>query len=379
MPAMRCPRCRVRLNRATTEHGVCFVCPKCNGRAVALALLRHDGSKDAVRSLWIQSHDKTGTPGAKCPVCDQPTVEVSLPIGPSSSGSALRLDVCAGCQFAWFDPAEFEQFPSAPKVAEEKTLPQPAREKLAIREVQMLASKAEAESDDGPPLDEPWRWLPAMLGMPIEQNGPAVNCWPWLTWGLSAVLVAIFAMTVSNLRVVIDTWGLVPGDPWRYGGLTFATNFFLHGGWLHLIGNVYFLLIFGDNVEDDLGRWRYALLIAVSALVGDVCHVLGNLHGAHSMIPSIGASGGISGVIVFYALRFPHAQLGMMLRYGFYFRWIRFPAYVAMLFWFLLQFFYAFEEQMGIGNVAALAHLGGAAVGVAAWCFWRFGATKESM
>ncbi len=133
-----------------------------------------------------------------------------------------------------------------------------------------------------------------------------------------------------------------------HGGLTFATNFFLHGGLVALDWKTCIsLLIFGDNVEDDLGRWRYALLIAVSALVGDVCHVLGNLHGAHSMIPSIGASGGISGVIVFYALRFPHAQLGMMLRYGFYFRWIRFPAYVAMLFWFLLQLFYAFEEQMG--------------------------------
>ena len=140
----------------------------------------------------------------------------------------------------------------------------------------------------------------------------------------------------------------MPAQLWRHDGATFVTSFFLHGGLLHLIGNVYFLLIFGDNVEDDLGRWGCVAMLAVAAFVGDLWHILGNLH---STIPCIGASGGISGIITYYALRFPRARLGFLFRIWFYFRWIHIPAYVALLFWFLLQFLYVFEQQVGVGNV----------------------------
>ena len=161
---------------------------------------------------------------------------------------------------------------------------------------------------------------------------------------------------------------MIPAQLWRHDGATLATSFFLHAGLWHLIGNVYFLLIFGDNVEDDLGRWGCAAMLAISAFVGDLWHILGD---PQSTIPCIGASGGISGIITYYALRFPRARLGFLFRYFFYFRWVHVPAYAALLFWFLLQFLYVFEQHLGIGNVAALAHLGGAAVGAVAWLLWR--------
>jgi membrane associated rhomboid family serine protease len=365
---MQCPRCRGRLNRATTDHGVFFYCPKCRGRAIGLGLLRHAGSQDAVRTLWIEANKKTGAPGAACPVCDRRMVEVPLTLAPARP--PLQLDVCAGCQFVWFDPREYEQFPHAPAGQDVDRPSSPsAREAIAIAEVRMVAERANRQDDDGSP-DETWKWLPAMLGMPVETDAPAVRCWPWLTWGLAAALVAIFALTAAHLRNVVDEYGLIPAQLWRYGGLTLLTSFFLHGGIFHLVGNVYFLLIFGDNVEDDLGRWRYALLIAAAALVGAMCHVLGN---PREMTPCIGASGGISGVITYYALRFPQARLGFLIRYWLYFRWIRLPAFVALLLWFLLQLLLAYERQLGVGQVAALAHLGGAAVGVVAWLLWRAG------
>jgi membrane associated rhomboid family serine protease len=342
-----------------------FCCPKCGGRAVGLPVLRNAGSKEAVRQLWILAHEKSGSPGAKCPVCDRPSVEVALPV--RSSSPPLRLDICAACQFVWFDPREFEQLPSV-AVDEERELPQQARELIAMQEVRRAAEKAERDAYNDPQPDEVWQWLPAMLGMPIEENAPAIRCWPWFTWGLAAVLVAVFALTARNLGEVVAEYGLVPAELWRHDGVTFLTSFLLHGGLFHLIGNVYFLLIFGDNVEDDLGRWRYAVLIAVAALIGDVCHIVGN---SHSMVPSIGASGGISGVITYYALRFPHARLGFLFRYWMYFRWVHLPAYAALLLWLLLQLFLVAEQQMGIGNVAALAHLGGALAGVVAWLLWR--------
>jgi membrane associated rhomboid family serine protease len=362
---MLCPRCRVRLNRAKTEHGMLFCCPRCGGRAVGLPVLRQVGSKEAVRKLWMLAHDGPRTPGAKCPVCDRPATEVALPVRASSP--PLRLDVCAGCQFVWFDPRELEQFPAG-AADQERPLSPRAREAIALEEVRRVEEQAERDAYNNSEPDETWHWIPALFGMPVEENAPAVRCWPWLTYGLAAVLVAVYALTCRNLEAVVNEYGLVPDQLWRHGGLTFLTSFLLHGGLFHLIGNVYFLLIFGDNVEDDLGPWRYVGLLAVATIVGDLCHIVGS---PHSMVPCIGASGGISGVITYYALRFPHARLGFLFRYWMYFRWVRLPAYVALLFWFVLQFVLAVEERMGIGNVAALAHLGGAAVGVAAWFIWR--------
>jgi membrane associated rhomboid family serine protease len=332
---------------------------------VGLPVLRHAGSAEAVRKLWSLAHDKSGTPGAKCPVCDRRAVEVGLPI--RTSAPPLRLDICALCQFVWFDPREFEEFPATANDKKEP-LPQKAREAIAMQDMKRVAEQADRDAYNDPGPDEPWQWLPALLGMPVEENAPAIRCWPWVTWGLAALLVAVFALTFCNLQVVVAQWGLAPAELWRHDGATFITSFLLHGGWLHLIGNVYFLLVFGDNVEDDLGRWRYIGLVAAAALVGDACHIVGNLD---SSIPSIGASGGVAGIIAYYALRFPHARLGMLCGYRFCYRWIHMPAYVALIFWCLLQVVFAVQQKMGAGDVAALAHLGGAGVGIAVWLVWR--------
>ncbi len=292
---------------------------------------------------------------------------VEVAVAARSSSLPLRLDVCSGCQFVWFDPREFEQLPPAAKETPSR-LPDKAREAIALEEVRRVGEAAEKGGYDDPGPVEPWHWIPALLGMPVEEDAPAVRCWPWLTWGLAAALVAVYALTAANLEAVIEDLGLVPAQLWRHRGLTLVTSFFLHGGLLHLVGNVYFLLIFGDNVEDDLGPWRYVGLLAMAALVGDLLHILGN---SASVIPCVGASGGISGVITYYALRYPRARLGIMIRYWFYFQWVHLPAYVALLFWFAFQLLFVIEQEMGIGNVAALAHLGGAAVGALAWIVWR--------
>ena len=124
-------------------------------------------------------------------------------------------------------------------------------------------------------------------------------------------------------------------------------------------------------------------MVAIRGAAGDgwLClatwlHIIGN---PHSTVPCVGASGGISGVITYYALRFPRARLGYMFWYWWHVRWVHVPAYVALLFWFALQFLLVAEQQLGVGNVAALAHLGGAAVGVGAWLLWRTGITSSRM
>ena len=124
-------------------------------------------------------------------------------------------------------------------------------------------------------------------------------------------------------------------------------------------------------MEDLLGRWRYLLLIFVSTVAGDLLHLLTQ---SHATVPCIGASGGISGVIVFYALQFPRARLSFIyfrIRFDGYFRWFHISVWFALVLWVLHQLLMAAMEIGGFGNVAATAHLGGAAMGFLLWLAWR--------
>lgn len=123
-------------------------------------------------------------------------------------------------------------------------------------------------------------------------------------------------------------------------------------------------MLFGDNVEDALGKWQFFLLIVCASLSGDLIHILSD---PSSTIPCIGASGGISGVMAFYALKFPKVKLGFLLRIYFIFRWIRVPSVVIFLLWIVLQFIGVAAQLRGFSNVSALAHLGGAGVGLVFW------------
>jgi len=128
------------------------------------------------------------------------------------------------------------------------------------------------------------------------------------------------------------------------------------------------LVTIGDNVEDYVGRWHYLLLILAATFIGDAVHLLAQ---PVSAVPCVGASGGISGVIVFYALQFPKARLGFLFRYFLYFRWVQMPAWFALLLWLLWQSAGVLMQLSGYSNVAATAHLGGAAAGFAFWFWFR--------
>ena len=147
------------------------------------------------------------------------------------------------------------------------------------------------------------------------------------------------------------------------------TSFVLHGGIFHLVSNMYFLVVFGDNVEDWLGKGRFILLLVGAALVGDIAHILSD---PASSVPCVGASGGISGIVAFYAMKFPHAKLGVALRcYYAVFRWISGPAYVFFIFWLILQTIGTWLQLSGFSNVSSVAHLGGASVGMLFWALSR--------
>lgn len=142
----------------------------------------------------------------------------------------------------------------------------------------------------------------------------------------------------------------------------------------HLLSNAYFLLLFGDDVEDYLGRGRYLLVLLLATVAGGVLHTLGH---PNSSIPVIGASAGISGILVFYGLQYPRAQLGFLILYFFIFRWIRLRAWTYVFFGIVLQSIGAVQQLAGLTQVSFLGHLGGATIGFLFWLLWKWGFPAE--
>ncbi len=199
---------------------------------------------------------------------------------------------------------------------------------------------------------------------------------PVVTLTLIVVNAAVFLYEVSlgpALRPFVAAYGLVPAHVTlglRYGeaGLPetiapFFTSMFLHGGWWHLIGNMWFLWIFGDNVEDALGSFRFVLLYLLCGVAAGLvqCAVQ-----PASALPTVGASGAIAGVLGAYALLFPGAKILTLVPVIFVLQLIEVPAVVMLGVWFLMQILNGSVATLGTaaGGVAWWAHIGGFLAGL---------------
>jgi rhomboid family protein len=186
-------------------------------------------------------------------------------------------------------------------------------------------------------------------------------------------LVFIYELTLGRaLTPFVLTWAMVPARltlAARYGeesvarpGLTILTSMFLHGGWLHLIGNMWYLWIFGDNVEDRLGRFRYLLFYLAAGVVAALLHYAIN---PDSEAPTVGASGAIAGVLGAYLAAYPRARVITLVPP--FFQVMALPAALVLGFWFVMQFFSG-ALSLGFGGsgggVAWWAHVGGFAFGI---------------
>jgi membrane associated rhomboid family serine protease len=141
-----------------------------------------------------------------------------------------------------------------------------------------------------------------------------------------------------------------------------VTSMFLHGSWMHLLGNMWFLWLFGNNVEDSMGRLRFVVFYLVSGLTAALGQVVTN---PSSAIPMVGASGAISGVMGGYLVLYPHVRVFTLLPLGFFLTSVALPAWVMLGYWFLIQFVSGLTAFGGEGGgVAFWAHVGGFVAGV---------------
>ena len=203
---------------------------------------------------------------------------------------------------------------------------------------------------------------------PIRDHNPS-SCTPVVTWALIAINVVVFlsyfpALSVSEARIIdfYDTWALIPAEVTRGFDLhTILTSMFLHGGWLHLLGNMLFLFIFGDNLEDQMGPVPYLAFYLLAGLGAAAAQVFAN---PASPVPMVGASGAIAGVLGGYLLLFPRARVDVLLIIVFLIRIITVPAWIVLGLWFAIQLFSGVATPADAGGVAYWAHAGGFVVGL---------------
>jgi membrane associated rhomboid family serine protease len=206
---------------------------------------------------------------------------------------------------------------------------------------------------------------------------------PWVTWGLIAVNIVIFLYQVSlgsDAPAFMFAYAVVPVAvthnipqtslpgvpahlPFHTPGLvylTLLTAMFLHAGWLHIGGNMLYLYIFGDNVEDRMGHLPYLLFYLFCGVVAGITQIAVD---PNSTVPSLGASGAIAGVLAAYLVLFPSAGVRTIIFIFIFFTIVTLPAIVLIGLWFLLQFFDGVaalsQVQQGMGGVGYFAHVGG--------------------
>jgi membrane associated rhomboid family serine protease len=208
--------------------------------------------------------------------------------------------------------------------------------------------------------------------VPLRDNNPTTIT-PYVTYGIIAANIVIFlyqlSLTPQQLQEFFNIAALVPcqlsgtcpsalQNPLIPAWMTLITSQFLHGGFLHLGGNMLFLWIFGNNIEDRLGHLKYIVFYLTCGVLAALAQWF---FSQGSTIPALGASGAIAGVLGAYILRFPKAKVLTLVPLGFFLTTVRLPAFVFLGFWFFQQAFY------GVASLQARSNIGTEGGGIAYW------------
>jgi membrane associated rhomboid family serine protease/Zn-finger nucleic acid-binding protein len=344
------------------------LCPTCRG------LWFDGGEVEKAEHLAVElvRTKATGIAHRPCPRCSGRLEEATL-AGPGS----LLLDECSRCGGLFFDAGELGRL---------------RRHKAAVRraaaeaDTRMLREFAERKrrrqrgsiTDGNIEVESAWdsndNLLAYLLELPVEEDSSHER----RPYGLFAIVGMIAAVWLWQLASPESSWlrlAAVPRDIAAGRNLyTLLTAAFLHGGWLHVLGNLYFLWTFGDNVEDRLGTWAFLAWYLVWALAGSAAFVV-FARPADQSAPGLGASGAIAGVMGAYLVLFPRRRL--ILRLGGFLAWAyvwKVPAWTYLIFWAGLELVSA---TRGLPEIGWWAHLGGFAAGALVGICYRTGGRPE--
>ncbi len=214
--------------------------------------------------------------------------------------------------------------------------------------------------------------------IPYKDDNPA-SAFPFVTIGIIILNILVFLLQItsgSGAKDITYTYGAIPHDILTFENnqpihpfMTVFTSMFMHGGLFHLAGNMLYMWIFGNNIEDRLGHLRFIFFYLFCGIFSAYAYAITN---SHSTIPMIGASGAISGILGAYLLLFPRANVHAIVFLGFFITTVRIPALIVIGFWAIIQFINGLVRagQHDAGGVAWFAHIGGFLIGLATIKLW---------
>ena len=224
--------------------------------------------------------------------------------------------------------------------------------------------------------------------IPLKDDNPT-NSTPIITYIIIGICVVVFLLEISSPNyssgALFYSWGVIPAslvhnlqvpeEIYRVPPMaTLITSMFMHGGFMHLIGNMLYMWIFADNIEDELGKTKFIIFYILSGIAAALTQVYMN---TESTVPMVGASGAIGGVLGAYIINHPRAKVLVLIPLGFFTQIIKVPAIFVLGIWFILQFVSsAFSSSSG-GGVAYGAHIGGFIFGAIAILFFNRGVKRS--
>jgi membrane associated rhomboid family serine protease len=199
---------------------------------------------------------------------------------------------------------------------------------------------------------------------PVGDDNSQRRTFPYVTTALVVLNVLVFLLELSQGEKFITDWAFIPArfsDEPGADAVTIFTAMFMHGGWMHLIGNMVFLWIFGDNVEDRIGHVKFLIFYLLAGLAATFAQYYVS---SNSAIPNVGASGAIAGVLGAYLLMFPQSRVNVLLGRQI----VAMPAFAVLGLWILFQIISGFamsDQRADVGGIAYMAHIGGFVAGLA--------------
>src|SRR6266542_4275040 len=212
---------------------------------------------------------------------------------------------------------------------------------------------------------------------PIHDDTERIHGRPYLNYGLIVVNIIVFiyeVITTGNFSdesatiALLEKYGAIPNQILSGNISSIITSMFLHGGLAHLAGNMIYLFVFGDNIEDRFGRIKYLIIYLMWGAVAAFAHSLFAVYTGNGEIPAIGASGAISGVLGAYLILFPRAKIYTVIA-AFFITTVKIPAIAYIPFWFIMQVIFSLVNPLG--GVAYIAHIGGFVAGILTGYIWK--------
>jgi membrane associated rhomboid family serine protease len=221
---------------------------------------------------------------------------------------------------------------------------------------------------------------------PIHDDTQRLHGRPYVNYGLIFVNVVVFIWELSftgnfadpiTTQELFYTYGAIPRFVLSGDTVSIITSMFMHGGIAHIAGNMVFLFVFGDNIEDRFGHLKYLLIYLFWGILAAYSHSLVATDSTNALTPAVGASGAISGVLGAYLVMFPRAKIFTVV-FAFFITTIRIPAIAFLPIWFIMQLVFGFIFPQS-GGVAYFAHIGGFAAGLGTAYVWKLLASNRDL